>query len=428
MNKNYRLDLSMKLIACVLLVLPLSLFGQVKKLLLQDAVYEENIKTVMVYPPATGTRDNLQPAVATLAQQNLLLEFDDIQESKYNYYARIIHCNSDWTKSQLLDLDFMPVYNEFNINDYQFSNNTYLPFVHYRFPIPRVKLPGNYVLMIYRDGNKDDVILTARFMIYATQVTLAPNNNLVGNSALSGGNQQINFTIDYRDLDVFNAMDNFKVVIRQNQRWDNARFTVKPSFIREDIKQLEYRFFDQDKQWLAGNEFRFVDFRSLISPGRNTAKIDRNEKPFVLTVAEDRSREGQAYAQYADLDGNYAIENLDYRVEPQLSSQYIFVDFTLRTDQLQGANVYVIGNYNHYARTAENRMTYNKATSSYESSIILKQGWYDYTYYVESPTLPSTYFEGSHYQTENFYDVFVYYKSLTPMADLLVGYFVVPYR
>lgn len=404
-----------------------SAFGQQKRLLLQDAVYEENIKTVMVYPPGTGVRDNLQPAVVALSQQNLILEFDDIQESRNSYYARIIHCNSDWTKSQLLDLDFMPVYNEFNINDYQYSNNTYLPFVHYRFPVPRVKLPGNYILMVYRDGNKDDVVLTSRFMVFSSQVGLATNQDLVGNSALSGTNQQINFTIDYRDLQVFNAMDNFKVVIRQNQRWDNARFGVKPSFIRDDISQLEYRFFDQDKQWLAGNEFRFVDFRSLVSPGRNTASIDRSQKPFVLKVAPDKSREGQAYAQYPDLDGNFAIENLDYR-EPALSCQYIFVDFTLITDELSGANVYVVGNFNHYARTEENRLKYNKATSAYETSIVLKQGWYDYTYYVDSPTLPATYFEGSHYQTENFYDVLVYYKSLTPMADLLVGYFVVPYR
>ena len=398
-----------------------------KKLLLQDAAYEENIKTVMVNPPLSGVRDNLQPAVAPLNAQNLVLEFDDIQESRNNYYARIIHCNSDWTKSSLLDLDFMQVYNEFTINDYQYSNNTYLPFVHYRLPIPRVKLPGNYVIMVYRESDKSDIILTARMMIYNTQVNLAANNNLVGQSALNASNQQINFTINYGDLKVFNAMDNFKVVIRQNQRWDNARFNVKPSFIREDISQLEYRFFDQDKQWLAGNEFRFVDFRSLISPGRNTARIDKSVKPFVLKVAEDRSREGQVYAQYADLDGNYAIENLDYR-EPTLSCQYIFVDFTLRSDELKGANVYVVGNYNHYARTEENRMKWNKATSAYETSIVLKQGWYDYTYYVESPTLPATYFEGSHYQTENFYDVLIYYKNLTPMADLLVGYFAVPYR
>jgi hypothetical protein len=408
------------------LLISFSAFSQ-KKLLFQDAVYEENIKTVMLYPPATGNRDNLQPPITMISRQNLLLEFDDIQETRNNYYAKILHCNSDWTKSSLLDLDFMTAYNEFTLNDYQYSNNTYLPFVHYRFLIPPVKLPGNYLIMIYRDGDKNDVVLTARFMIYNSQVALVANEDLVGQSALAGGNQQINFIINYEDLQVFNAMDNIKVVIRQNQRWDNARFNVKPSFIRDDLTQLEYRFFDQDKQWTAGNEFRWVDFRSLVSPGRNTARIDKSVKPYVLKVAEDKPRIEQAYAQYADLDGNYAIENLDYR-DPTLSCQYLFVDFTLRTDELQGANIYVVGNYNHYARTEENKMKWNKARSAYETSIVLKQGWYDYTYFIESSTLPSTYIEGSHYQTENFYDVLVYYKSLTPMADLLVGYFVVPYR
>lgn len=411
----------------LLLIFSLPTYAQ-KKLLLQDAVYEENIKTVMLHPPGTGLRDNLQPPVAPISRQNLILEFDDIQESKNNYNVRLMHCNADWTKSQLVDLDFMTTYNEFNVNDYQYSSsNLFLPYVHYRFQVPPVKLPGNYIVLVYRDGNREDIILTARMMIFSSQVSLAANNNMVGNSALTATNQQINFTLNYRDLQVFNAMDNFKVVIRQNQRWDNARFEVKPSFIREDIQQLEYRFFDQDKQWLAGNEFRFVDFRSLISPGRNTARIDRSVKPFVLKVQPDKSREGLAYAQYQDLNGNFAIENLDAR-EATLSGQYIFVDFTLETPELKGATVYVMGNYNHYAKTEENRMKWNKATGSYETSIVLKQGWYDYTYYVESPTLQATYFEGSHYQTENFYDVLVYYRSLTPMADMLVGYFVVPYR
>lgn len=407
-----------------LLLLTLTVYGQ-KKLLLQDAVYEENIKTVMLNPPGTGYRDNFQPAVAMLTDQNLILEFDDIQESKNNYFARFIHCNSDWTKSQLLDLDFMPVYNEFNVNDYQYSHNTYLPYVHYRFPVPKVKLPGNYILMIYRDSDKNDVVLTARMMIFNNQMNIVANNILAGASALAATNQQINFTVDYRGMEVFNPMDNFKVVIRQNQRWDNARFNVKPSFIREDISQLEYRFFDQDKQWLAGNEFRFVDFRSLISPGRNSATIDRGVKPFVLKVQEDQSREGLAYAQYPDFDGNYAIENLDYR-EAVLSCQYIFVDFSLRVPQLPDAAVYVVGKYNNYSRNEENKMKWNKARSAYETSIVLKQGWYDYTYYVESPTLEATHFEGSHYQTGNVYEVFVYYKSLTPMADLLIGYYTFP--
>ena len=75
--------------------------------------------------------------------------------------------------------------------------------------------------------------------------------------------------------------------IRQNQRWDNAKEDVKPTFVREDVGQLEYRFFDPDKTFRAANEFRFVDFRSMNYPGMNTYKLDKSHKPYELSVNMD---------------------------------------------------------------------------------------------------------------------------------------------
>lgn len=386
-------------------------------------VYEEQVKTVMVYPMGTTTIGNLLPAACPLQQQSLLLAFDDIQETKNNYYARLIHCNYDWSKSSLMDLDFMTEYNEFPINDYQSSSNTHLPYFHYQFPLPRVKLPGNYLLIVYRDGDRSDLILSKRVVIYDNRVNVSSVNQLAGQSNLTASNQQINFLVHYRELGLINPYENIHVVIRQNQRWDNARMDVKPSFLREDISQLEYRFFDQDKQWAAGNEFRFVDFRSLNFPGQNTATINRRQKPFELNVYPDAPRTNQVYSQYRDLNGNYLIENLDTR-EP-LNSQYLFVNFSLRTTRLDQANLYLLGTFNQWQKTEENKLKYNPGTTSYEASIILKQGRYDYIYWLDSPTLPAHYFEGSHFETENLYEVLVYYTSLQPRADLLIGYYTV---
>jgi hypothetical protein len=53
----------------------------------------------------------------------------------------------------------------------------------------------------------------------------------------------------------------------------------------------------------------------------------------------------------------------------------------------------------------------------------LRQGWYDYQYLVKSTTLPPYHFEGTHYETENLYEIFVYYRAFQPQADLLLGYF-----
>ncbi|MFZ6001846.1 MAG: type IX secretion system plug protein domain-containing protein [Bacteroidota bacterium] len=395
-----------------------------KKLRFQDAIYEEQVRTVMVNPVGSGNRDNLLPAAVPIQQQNLILEFDDIQETKNNYYARLIHCTFDWKKSSLQNLDFMKEYNEFPINDYQSSTNTHLPYFHYRFPLPTVKIPGNYLLMVYREGDQEDLIITRRVLVYDNRVNIAPVNQL-GQGTLTGSNQQINFLVNYRDLPVINPLDNIHVVIRQNQRWDNARMDVKPSFLREDINQLEFRFFDQDKQWAAGNEFRFVDFRSLISPGQNTATINRRIKPFELYVQQDAPRTEAVYSQYRDLNGNYVIENLDLR-ENILTSQYLFVNFALRTSPLQNAKVYVVGGFNLWERNTENLMKYNSASGCYEASVLLKQGRFDYQYLVESADLPSYHFEGSHFQTENFYEVMVYFSSLQPRADLLIGYYLLP--
>jgi len=43
---------------------------------------------------------------------------------------------------------------------------------------------------------------------------------------------------------------------------------------------------------------------------------------------------------------------------------------------------------------------------------------------VESSNLPLNYIDGDHFETENEYEILVYYHSFELGTDLLVGYFV----
>ena len=147
-----------------------------KELKFIDFTYEPQIKTVMLHPN-TGLGDNLQPAVTQQGQWNLILEFDDLRNQRDNYYARIVHCNHDWTKSDMMDLDFMNDYNEFTITNFQYSIDTHIPYIHYTYNIPAVKLPGNYIVVVYRNGDKNDNILSKRFMVYNNKVTFAQDGN-----------------------------------------------------------------------------------------------------------------------------------------------------------------------------------------------------------------------------------------------------------
>ncbi len=407
-------------VSCTPLTQSSSNYGSDTKILrTADYRYEQTIKTVVIRPFADSPDSYLLPAVTQIGQWNLILEFDDLSTQRENYYVRIIHCNQDWTKSGLQDLDFMTQFNEFPITNFEFSVDTHIPYTHYRFDLPPVKLPGNYVAVVYRDGDKNDIVLSKRFMVFDNRVTFANERNLVGAGNVARLNQQINFTVNYKHLEVINPLENIHVTIRQNHRWDNLAPNIKPSFVREIEKELEYRFFDDDKMFKGGNEFRFFDLRSLNSPGRNIASVNKSIKPYEVFIALDKPRVNEAYAQYADYNGNFIIDNFDYR--DNNFNNYAFINFTLASKPISG-DVYVSGEFNHWNMNKENKMQYDSARGEYHARLLLKQGWYDYQYTVRSQTLPPYYLEGSHFETENTYEIFVYYSAFQPRADLLIGY------
>ncbi|MFN3840318.1 MAG: type IX secretion system plug protein domain-containing protein [Cyclobacteriaceae bacterium] len=397
--------------------------GTGKVLELSDKAYEPEIKTVRLFSlQGFSPRPDLNPAVTRMGTWSLVLEFDDLRNQRDNYYLRIMHCNHNWTKSALLDLDFMPEYNEFPINDFEFSLDTQIPYVHYTVGLPPVKLPGNYVAVVYRGSDRNDVILTRRFMVFDPQFTFLREGSLIGPGSVAERNQQINFKINYKSVNVINPLETVNVTVRQNQRWDNLSENVKPSFLRENKNELEYRFFSDERMFKGGNEFRFFDLRSLIYPGRNIGYVDRKSIPPKVYIAPDKSREGEAYSMYADYNGNYILDNLDFRIKN--SANYADVQFTLLAENPVDGEVYVIGAFTDWRTDQSTRMRYDSASKAYHTNVLLRQGWYDYQYLVKSNKLPPYHFEGSHYETENMYEIFVYYRAFQPNADLLLGYFI----
>ncbi len=398
-----------------------------KKFRTSDFVYEDNIKTVLLYPQANET-DNpqaapLQPAVLPIEQGTpLILEFDELGEEGHNYHAKIYHCNADWAISLLTDINFLSDYNDFTFTNYQLSVNTKTPYTHYRMEIPKVKLPGNYVVMAYREGNVKDMVLTRRFMVYDNTVSIASKVTFSTGVQERNTNQQIDFTLNYKDYQVTNPQDEIKIVLRQNYRWDNAIIGLKPLNIRLDEKILDFNFFNLENNFRAGNEFRFFDMRSIRFLGMNMAKITSNEgKPEVL-LATDQPRSREAYAQVDDFNGMYVIDNYETH-QGATDADYVQTIFTLKATEANGA-VYVNGKFNEWLLNEKNRMIYLPETQEYKARILLKQGIFNYNYALAQSEgkRDETYFEGSFYNTENTYEIIAYYRPLGSRADLIIGY------
>lgn len=391
---------------------------------IEDKVYKDHIQSVRLFPLGSTTESQLNPAVTSVVGgSNLVLLFDDLAYDPEMYSATLIHCDSNWEQSALKNTDFLVSFNEFNIQDYDYSINTRIPYIHYKFEIPQVTKSGNYVVKVYRRRDPDDVILTKRFMVYEDLLTVGASVVAPKQSANRRGQKQINVVVNYSQVEITNPESQIKVVIRQNQRWDNAKVLTKATFMNQSSKSLSYEDFDGGNTFDAGNEFRFVDLRFMRASGQNVKAMRVEEDAVFGESLPITPRQNEVYSQYLDLNGQYIVENHDNpNGDPELESQYVYMTFNLGIDQ-SDEPIYLLGALTNWGKTPESKFEWDQKFQIYRASMLVKQGWYDFQVgYLDNGTFETDAFEGSHFETENVYEVFVYLRALGSRYDQLVGY------
>ncbi|WP_439481449.1 DUF5103 domain-containing protein [Cyclobacterium plantarum] len=388
----------------------------------EDRVFDENIQTVQLFPASGNFEAQMtSPVISLNSPVPLLLQFDDIAYEADRYLAKIIHCNADWTQSGLRDADYLEQYNEYNVNDYEYSINTRVPYIHYTFKVPRVNRSGNYIIKVYRGREESKALFTKRFMVYDNQVAVGASVVVPSKNEDRRTSQQINVNVNFSNRELIDPLNNTLLVIRQNQRWDNAIVGLKYNNIREDLKQLQYQLFDGSNTFEAGNEFRFVDLRYVRTRGRNIAAVRMEEDVVFAEAGVDQSRNGQGYLEYLDINGQYGIFNVE-RQNHELESEYVLLTFNLETEKLSSPP-FVLGALSNWGKNQNAKMVYDQASGNYQATLFLKQGWYDYQYGLRTDTgWDMEHFEGNHFQTENEYEVFFYYRDMGSRYDELIGY------
>jgi len=307
------------------------------------------------------------------------------------------------------------------------SFNTTFKYVNYRLFLPndniRFKISGNYALLVYEDDDKEKVVLTQRFYVVEQNVDIQGRVRRATGEAYKSENQEINFKVFHEKIEIINPIDEVRVVIMQNNRWDNAKRNLKPLFIRKG--QLEYDY--RDLVFKAGNEFRYFDIRTNRVAGENVYSTDFHRPYYHKTLLTDEIRSNKKYYSYEEMNGKYVVESQDQEVQDfDTECDYNFVHFSLPLESiLIGGTVNVFGALTGWNANKSNEMTWNFNTSRYELTLLLKQGYYNFQYvYVPqgSAVADHTNIEGSFWETENDYQIFIYYKDLASRFERLVGY------
>lgn len=385
----------------------------------QNTVYDNNIKTVRLFPE---NKESEIPVIQLNTTQKLQLSFDDLNAHSNPYTLTIEYCDANWKPSALSYLDYATAYNEDQITDINFSSGTLQKYTHYKYSFPneriQPKLAGNYILNVYKDNNQKNLIFTRRFYVVktegTTEVKVIPSPNL----ERIDKNQKLNLVFK-TNLPISNPQQNLQIHVLQNQRPDNKQIVKTPS----NISNKEFRYEGINMLDFAGNnEFDYVDLRTIEGGSGQIKSISRDSLT-TMRLFPNSINENKTYQSKNDNNGKYFIRN-SQDLNPDIHSDYINVIFSLQTAQKINGYLYIVGEFNDFKRESVNKLIYNSQLELWQVELKLKQGVYDYTYVLENEAgnLIMDFYADSFFLTKNDYQVFVYVRKSGTNWDELVDF------
>jgi hypothetical protein len=391
-----------------------------------DSVYTPNIYSVKLF--LKGNQMSY-PVLTLNGNDQMELEFDDLDADVKNYYYTYQLCNADWTPVQVSALDYISGFAQNQITNYRYSSVALIRYTHYQILLPennsKPTLSGNYLLKVYLNNDDSKITFTRRLLVVQNAVTISPQILIPLNPQYSSTHQKLQFTINSKALNISNPFQQLHVVILQNNRWDNAIYMGNPSFYSGN--NFVYNS-DDSPLFPGGNQWRWLDLQSFRYQSDRIAKVDYQKNGTVITMKPDKDRSGLAYYFFTDNNGQYYIQTTD-GVDPNWESDYGRVRFIYvppDNTPIEGKDLYLLGEFTGYKINDASRMIFNPSSGAYEGSALMKMGFYNYAYVTVNSGDPHAtasfeMTEGNHFETENNYDILVYYRPLGGRSDQLVG-------
>jgi hypothetical protein len=390
---------------------------------ISDSVYSPNIKTVRLY---NSSNQLSFPVISLNSNQLLELHFDDLSaDVKYYYYTYQL-CNRDWTPANLGQFDYIKGFTQVRISDYHFSSFSHVRYTHYRAILPDQSMyptkSGNYIVKVFLNGDTSQVVFTKRFMIVDNKTTIVARVTQPFSPNFFHTHQKIEFTVDAKALQSFNAGQQISVSVLQNYRWDNAQTDLKPAFIRGT--SLEFNS-ENTAIFPAGKEWRWLDLRDFHLQSDRVLTANYNTNSTDIFLRTDIPLNEQRYVYYKDLNGMFSEEAIR-GVNPFYEGDYATVNFAfapLGGNPYTNQNIYLFGQLTNYDFIDSLQMVFDPVKKVYQTHLLLKQGYYDYSYMAVDKANPAIHKEldGDYYETENLYTILVYYRPFIGRADELIG-------
>ena len=394
---------------------------------LPDHIYKSNIRSVKLHK---ANDPYSYPIIRLNSVDDLELYFDDLDGNIKNYYYTFQLCNADWSPTDLRPFDYIKGFQTTRITTYRNSSIAFVKYTNYYARIPdRNCSPtrsGNYLLKVFLDNDTSKIVFTKRFLVVEVKSSISGQVMQPFGGGIFRTHQKLQLAVNLNSqLNVFNQQD-VKVVLLQNYAWPMASYLLRPTIYRGNY--FEYND-ESTNSFPGGKEWRWIDLRSIRLMSDRMQRIDKQPTRTDVYVKPDNERKQQIYYYYRDINGFYTIETTD-NVNPFWQSDYVYTHFTFFPPgnlQYPGRDIYLFGELTNYEADENSKMEFNAEKGAYEKTLLLKQGFYNYSYVtlpVKKSNEPVSFenTEGNYPSTENVYLILVYYRPFGGRSDELIGF------
>jgi len=389
------------------------------KFIFSQSINPDNVKSISFKKQNENKFSNI--FVGTI-NEKFSLSFDVLSGLEYDLYYVIEHCDFNWEKSQLIKSEYIQGFDDVKIDNYSSSFNTYQIYTHYKISFPNsntsFKKSGNYIIKIIDEYG--DEIFRRKFILYENLVTVQTEIKRSRDIEFINEKQVVNFEINPINIQLNNPSKTVKVKVFKNNELNYSIDNIKPQYNMG--RKLIYKY-DKELSFWGGNEYLFFENKFVRNSSINIRGFDL-EDIYSNFLFEDFSRKNRKYTFNPDINGGFLF-NVNNSSNAEFEADYVNIHFYLQKPQAFDLEnkIYVVGDFNNYQISDEYLMEYNSRYNLFELVLKLKQGFYNYKYIAVNQEKKIIHGEisGNFDETENEYNVIVYYRNYGERFDRVVG-------
>lgn len=355
--------------------------------------------------------------------EQLLLRFDMFDANPKDLAYEVILCDKDWKQTALDKYDYIDGYETVYIREFNHSINTLISYMNYQTEIPSedfsFKMSGNYVVRIFNEDEPKRTILQRRFIVTESEINVDAKiirPQVVEDSRYK---QQVEFNISYPE-EISDPLTNLYVVVRQNRNWSTAIINAQADYVKDN----KLYFNDYTKFTFDGNdEFRQIDLKFNRSGNLEVGEIIRKEGQYQVYLKVDKPKSFDSYIYKEDLNGKFTIKN-DEAQDQDTEADYFNVHFELNQNFFFEGDVYVFGEISGWVASDDFKMQWDADKKRYTLNRNIKQGMVNFYYALLTKSdgkINIEKIEGNHFETENDYDIILYYRDIRRENDRVLG-------